>query len=162
MNSITPQSSSEDFDFFIGNWQVSHRRLKHRLVSCSQWDNFSGTSTTQKILGGAGNFDDNRLDMPQESYHAATLRTYDSGTGLWSIWWLDGRYSDQLDAPMQGQFINGIGTFYVEETFEGKTIKVRFLWTRPTPDTPRWEQAFSQDGGLTWETNWLMDFNKID
>ena len=86
------------------------------------------------------------------------MRTFNSETGLWSIWWLDGRNSDQLDAPMQGLFTDGVGTFYADEIFEGKKIKVRFLWTLPTSITPRWEQAFSEDGGETWETNWVMDF----
>ena len=160
MNSISKQSNAADFDFFIGTWQVKHRKLRHRLEKCSDWDEFSGTTTTQKILGGAGNFDDNQLDIPLERYCAATIRTYNEKTAMWSIWWLDGRYSDQLDTPMRGQFIDGIGTFYAEDTFEGKSIKVRFLWTIPTTQFPRWEQAFSEDGGQTWETNWIMDFNK--
>ena len=37
-------------------------------------------------------------------------------------------------------------------------IRVRFIWSGVTTPTPRWEQAFSDDGGETWETNWVMDF----
>jgi hypothetical protein len=33
-------------------------------------------------------------------------------------------------------------------------------WTSAGPDAARWEQAFSADGGKTWETNWIMDFTR--
>jgi hypothetical protein len=158
MDSTSILSGVNDFDFFIGSWKVSHRKLKKRLAKSSDWEEFSGLSVCRKILNGHGNFDDNQLETPGKSYFAATMRTFNSETGLWSIWWLDGRNSDQLDAPMQGLFTDGVGTFYADEIFEGKKIKVRFLWTLPTSITPRWEQAFSEDGGETWETNWVMDF----
>ena len=61
---------------------------------------------------------------------------------------------------MVGRFENGIGTFFADETFRGQPIKVRFLWSNITPTTARWEQAFSPDGGKTWETNWEMDFTR--
>ena len=32
----------------------------------------------------------------------------------------------------------------------------------PTPGTAaRWEQAFSADGGATWEVNWVMEFTRV-
>ncbi len=160
MNQNNLHSGMSDFDFFIGHWQVKHKKLKHRLVNNEEWEEFTGTTVTQKILGGMGNFDDNQLALPEDNYYAATIRTFNKETQLWSIWWLDGRYSDQLDAPMQGKFVDGIGTFYADEFFKGKAIKVRFLWISHQVDKPRWEQAFSQDNGKTWETNWIMEFSK--
>ncbi|MDE1987017.1 MAG: DUF1579 domain-containing protein [Alphaproteobacteria bacterium] len=147
-----------DFDFFIGKWRVRHRRLNERLAGCSDWTEFTGASTVQKILGGAGNMDDNVLDLPGGAYRAATVRTFDPKTERWSIWWFDARHPGQLEPPMVGGFDNGVGTFYADETFKGEAIRVRFLWTRIETANPRWEQAFSADGGVTWETNWVMDF----
>lgn len=160
MMTDTNQSSPNDFDFFIGNWRVSHRRLKDRLVGCTEWETFGGTSVAQKILGGLGNIDDNTLDLPSGSYRAVTLRSFNPATLQWSIWWLDGRSPGSLDVPVVGSFTRRVGTFYADDTLNGKPIRVRFQWTELRPDAPRWEQAFSPDGGETWETNWVMDFTR--
>jgi hypothetical protein len=45
--------------------------------------------------------------------------------------------------------------------FEGQPIRVRFLWLEITARSPRWEQAFSPDGGTSWKTNWIMTFTRI-
>ncbi|MFZ6742487.1 DUF1579 domain-containing protein [Undibacterium sp. JH2W] len=160
MSTITSTSSIKDFDFFIGNWAVKHRRLKERLAGCHEWQEFKGNTSVIKLLGGAANVDDNLLEMPDGAYRAATLRAFDADKKTWSIWWLDGRYPSHLDVPMQGQFSNGIGEFYADDIFAGQTIRVRFLWSMPAIDQPRWEQAFSTDGGIHWETNWIMDFHR--
>jgi len=148
-----------DFDFLIGSWRVHHRRLKERLAGNHEWIEFEGTCVMQKILGGAGNMDENILDFPGGAYRAVTLRTYDATKKRWSIWWVDGRDASHLDPPVVGGFKNGVGTFYANDTFKGKPIRIRFLWTNLTTK-PHWEQAFSEDGGKTWETNWIMEFVK--
>ncbi|HEY3178622.1 MAG TPA: DUF1579 domain-containing protein [Casimicrobiaceae bacterium] len=147
-----------DFDFFIGSWRVTHRRLKERLANNDEWVEFDGTSTAQKILGGFGNIDDNTINLPTGTYRAVTLRAFDPDKRQWSIWWLDSRNPGHLDPPVVGRFEDDVGTFYAEDTFRGKPIRVRYLWTRVTSSTPHWEQAFSPDAGATWETNWTMDF----
>src|SRR5436190_8660300 len=148
-----------DFDFLVGNWRVHHRRLKERLSGSHDWIEFEGTCAMQKILDGAGNMDENVLDFPGNAYRALTLRTYDSAKRQWSIWWFDSRNPGHLDPPVVGGFKDGVGTFYAEDTLRGKPIRVRFLWTNLTTQ-PHWEQAFSEDGGKTWETNWTMEFVK--
>lgn len=150
----------DDFDFFIGEWQVQHRRLTSRLTGCQEWQHFSGRNVAHKLLGGFGNIDDNLLHLPDGSYRAATLRAFDPARKTWSIWWLDGRHPGQLDVPVVGGFEAGVGTFLAEDVLDGRPILVRFLWTVPAPDQPRWEQAFSPDGGRSWETNWVMDFTR--
>jgi hypothetical protein len=153
--------SADDFDFLIGDWRVHHRRLKERLAGCREWVEFEGSSTARKILGGFGNIDDNVLDLPGGRYRAATLRSFDPATGLWSIWWLDGRRPHHLDTPVVGLFENARGLFYADDMLDGTPIKVRFTWFAYDADTARWEQAFSDDGGITWETNWTMDFARM-
>jgi hypothetical protein len=150
-----------DFDFFFGTWNVRHRCLKTRLAGGNEWIAFDGTCRTQPMLGGLGNLDDNVLNMPGAPYRAVTLRAFDPKSQLWSIWWLDGRYPDKLDVPMVGSFKNGVGTFLADDVFEGKPIKVRFLWTHERADTCRWEQAFTPAEREDWETNWIMDFTKV-
>jgi hypothetical protein len=154
-------STANDFDFFVGQWRVAHRRLKDRLVGCTEWVEFDGTCTMQKILGGLGNIDDNHVNLPSGPYRAATFRTFSEQTKLWSIWWLDARNPGQLDVPVVGSFSQGTGSFFADDTLNNQAIKVRFLWTMPSPNSPRWEQAFSNDAGATWETNWVMDFKHL-
>ncbi len=88
-------------------------------------------------------------------------RAFDPATRQWSIWWLDGRTPSQIDTPMRGGFDkDGVGLFLADDTFEGRPIRVRFLWSHRGPNSARWEQAFSLDGGESWEVNWVMDFER--
>lgn len=156
----TESGSPSDFDFFIGEWNVRHRRLKSRLNQCTEWEIFSGQNVAKKILGGYGNVDDNVVELPGDRYRAATLRAFNEKTSQWSIWWLDGRNPGSLDTPVVGSFRNGLGTFLAHDNLNGTPIIVRFLWSVPELDQPRWEQAFSPDGGHSWETNWVMEFSR--
>ena len=150
---------ADAFDFFIGAWTVRHRSLNRRLAACADWTEFTGRTVTRKILGGLGNMDDNSLDKPEGAYRAVTLRKFDPASGLWSIWWFDARFPG-LEPPVTGSFRDGVGTFYADDVFEGRPIRVRFLWSEISATTARWEQAFSDDGGATWETNWVMQFER--
>ena len=150
-----------DFDFYMGTWRVHHRRLKERLVASDEWEEFEGTSRAWPILDGAGNIDDNVLELPTGTYRAISLRTFDPATDQWSIWWLDGRNPGRLDPPVVGGFRDGVGTFLAADTFNGRRILVRFLWSDMTDTTCRWEQAFSTDGGTTWEVNWIMESTRV-
>jgi hypothetical protein len=149
---------SHDFDFEFGNWIVHHCRLKHRLIGSTEWENFKGTCNAQPLLGGNGNVEDNEVHTPSGSYKAVALRAFDTTTKTWAIWWLDGRHPHHLDVPVVGCFVGGDGAFYAEDNLDGRPIRVRFLWLKTNTPRPRWEQAFSVDGGATWETNWTMDF----
>lgn len=151
-----------DFDFLVGHWTVRHRRLKERLASCTEWEEFGGTCSLRPILDGQANVDDNLLDMPSGTYRAASIRAYDPATRRWSIWWLDSRHPHDLGTPVVGAFKDGTGTFFADDVLNGQPIRVRFLWTDITPSSARWQQAFSNDGGATWETNWIMDFQRVD
>lgn len=158
-STATPTASTAaDFDFLHGDWRVRHRRLRARLAACTDWVDFDGTSSTRPILGGQGNLEDNCIELPEGAYRAIALRTFDPTAARWSIWWLDGRFPDRLDVPVVGGFKNGLGTFLADDHLDGRPICVRFRWQVAGRDTARWEQAFSDDDGATWETNWTMDF----
>ena len=159
MAESTPSSGApRDWDFLVGRWTVKHRRLKARLAGSTEWEEFGGTSVLKLTLGGAGTFDENVLELPGGTYQAVGIRAYDPKTSQWSIWWLDARYPTSVEPPVRGGFKDGVGTFMGDDTFNGRPIKVRFVWSRITATSAHWEQAFSPDGGATWETNWLMDF----
>ena len=150
-----------DFDFLVGRWHVHHLRLKERLAGNQQWDEFEGSSVLMKTMGGFGTFDDNVIELPGGAYRAMTVRVFDPKDRKWSIWWFDARTPQAaIDPPLRGGFKDGVGTFYSDDTFKGKSIRVRFIWSQITPTSAHWEQAFSPDGGKTWETNWKMSLER--
>lgn len=148
-----------DFDFLQGDWDVAHRRLKGRLVGSTEWEDFKGISKLWLTLGGEGTVDDNVLELPAGTYRAVGLRAYNRETRQWSIWWFDARYPN-VEPPVRGGFKDGVGTFVGDDIHNGKPIKVRFQWTKITPTSAQWDQAYSPDGGVTWETNWVMQFTR--
>jgi len=148
-----------DFDFIIGNWKVHNRRLKQRLKGSNSWEEFEGASVARKIWGGAGNVDEYEADSPSGRIQGMTVRLYNPKSQQWSIYWANSA-SGVLETPMIGSFKDGRGEFYDQEFFEGKSIYVRFIWSNITGASARWEQAFSADGGKTWETNWVMELTR--
>ncbi len=148
-----------DFAFWTGDWEVAHRQLKARLVGETEWITFAGSCSARQLLGGFANMDENEIRKPAGSYIGMTVRMFDQAKGLWSIYWLDSRFPG-VEPPVVGRFDQGIGTFYGDDMLDGRKIRVRFIWNVTNPDAPRWEQAFSADGGESWETNWIMDFRR--
>lgn len=151
-----------DFDFWVGIWKARHCRLRERLVGCDEWIEFGGTSEVRKILDGSGIIEDNLLDLPGAPYKAASLKIFDPETQNWIIWWVDGRYPERADPPVVGGFADGVGIFHADDVFNGEPIRVRFIWSHITPRSCRWEQAFSADAGRSWETNWTMQFERVE
>lgn len=151
-------SNEHDFDFLMGHWRVQHSRLRERLVGNTEWQQFEGRCTMRSLLGGFGNVDDNWMDLPGGEYRGVGLRSFDPSNGRWAIWWLDARNPHLIDVPVVGAFENGVGSFYADEVIDGKPVRVRFMWLDTQTESPRWEQAFSADGGQSWEVNWRMRF----
>jgi len=154
--------SHHDFDFlFDGKWRIHNRRLRERLAGCTEWIEFESTYFARPIWGGAAHMDEyEALDTPIGEIHGMTLRLYDEKSGQWAIYW-GNRNTGRLDSPMYGSWKDGHGEFYNQEPFNGRMIYVRFLWFHESEDTARWEQAFSDDGGKTWETNWIMEKERV-
>jgi hypothetical protein len=149
-----------DFDFLIGAWKVHHHRLKERLKGSTEWEEFDGETVDRKFLNGLGNMDENILRRKSGAVHAMSLRLFDPTSKEWSIYWSTDQ-TGRLDVPMTGGFKDGRGEFYSQEIFEGRHIYNRFIWSGITASACQWEQAFSEDGGRTWETNWIMEFERI-
>lgn len=147
------------FDFLHGRWTVTHRKLKERLAGSNDWIEFPGTLAVAPILGGLGNFDQNLLRDPKGDYHASSLRLFNPGTQQWSIWWLDARLP-AIEPPVVGGFQGAKGTFYAQDVFNGKPIRVRTTYEPLTKHHAQWTQAFSADAGESWEINWIMDFKR--
>lgn len=156
-----------DFDFLLGRWRVDNRRLRKRLQNNNEWETFDATQHNQALPGGIGNFDDFIADSWRPGFVGMSLRLFSPQTKLWSIYWLDNNTagldtSGLLPPPVVGKFDQGVGVFECDDELDGKPIRLRYTWSDITPDSARWEQAMSPDGGATWETNWRMLFQRID
>lgn len=158
---------ARDFDFLHGRWRGRSRRLVERLVGCQEWTEFECTLECRPMLDGLANVEEFRSEhLP--GFVALALRVFDPKARQWAIYWADNR-TGVLDPPMRGSFGGSgfegdLGVFYGGDFHQGRAILSRFFWRRGTPSSrgPRWEQAFSADGGQTWETNWTMDFVRRD
>ena len=148
-----------DFDFFIGRWDVKHICLRERLKGCTEWDTFGGVSISHAVLGDLGNLDEVTIEKPTGRIVGITLRLYDPKARQWSLNWSDS-VSGRLFTPMMGGFKNGLGEFFSQEVFESRHIFNRFIWSEITETSCHWEQAFSDDGGQHWETNWITEFTR--
>jgi hypothetical protein len=153
-------SHASDWRWLVGNWDVDHWRLRERLAGDTRWDAFKGTSAVWLTMGGLGTIDDNVLDLPGGLYRATGIRAFDPAAGKWLIWWLDGRNPTRIDAPVMGTFDGDAGAFTGRDTFRGKPILVRFRWRDIHGPRPNWDQAFSANGGATWEVNWRNAFTR--
>ena len=154
------RATKHDFDFLFGPWNIHNRYLKGRLRHSTEWMEFDARSHVEPLLDGFGHLDRYHAVRDGSPFEGITLRLFDPATGEWSIHWADTGRARTLLPPMIGRFIGGVGEFYGEETADGKKVLCRFLWTRPTTNAARWEQAFSEDGGKTWETNWIMTLTR--
>ena len=147
-----------DFDFFVGSWDGRHRRLKKRLAGCDEWDEFTSTGRCWTVFGGAANVDE--VNIPDQGFSGLSVRLLDPATGDWSIYWVNSRDGKLALPPVVGRFESGVGRFYSDEILDGRAIRVRYTWSGITPVSAHWDQAFSDDGGQTWEINWTMEFTR--
>jgi hypothetical protein len=156
----TTRDGARDFDFLHGRWRIHNRKLRDPLSGSSEWYEFEARSVEQPVWGGDANLEEYDATLPDGSrLRGLALRLYDTAARRWTIHWSTAARGT-LDPAMYGTFLDGVGTFYSHEDYHGRMILVRFLWTSEGPDAARWEQAFSADGGGTWEANWIMEFTR--
>jgi hypothetical protein len=158
---------AQDFDFFMGHWSIENKKLLKPLSGSDQWESFEATQHAQKLPAGIGNFDEFVPLAWRPGFIGMSLRIYNPETGMWSIYWLNNKNggidarSGMLAPPVVGQFQNGVGSFIGTDHFDGKAILVRYTWSDISADSARWQQAFSSDEGLSWETNWIMQMSRV-
>jgi hypothetical protein len=154
------EDGARDFDFLMGRWRVRNRRLRERLKGSTEWEEFEASNIARPLLGGLGNEDEFRTDF-WPGFIGMTIRFFNRETKQWAIYWADNRRG-VLEPPVFGSFAGDTGLFFGDDTFEGRPIRVRFTWRHDGTRTASWEQAFSTDGGETWETNWVMDMTRVE
>jgi hypothetical protein len=156
------RDGQHDFDFEIGSWKMHLKRLDHRLVGSHTWVEFDGSSVTRKVWDGRAQLEEFETDSSAGGHiEGLTLRTYDPASRQWRLYWANSK-NGILDPPQIGKFKNGQGEFYAQDVQEGKSVLIRFIWSKTDTNTPHFEQSFSEDGGKTWEVNWITDQTRVD
>ena len=149
-----PRDGQNDFDFEIGNWNTHISRLQHPLTGSTTWVEYHGTSVVRKIWGGRANMVELEVDSPAGHIEGISLRLYNPQSHQWSLNFANSRVG-ALSVPTVGEFRNGRGEFFDQEEFKGRMILVKNVWMDMTANSCRFEQSFSDDGGKTWEVNWI-------
>lgn len=162
-DAVSPQTASEehdgqhDFDFIFGSWKI---HLKRKVAASSTWTEFDGIGMYRKIWDGRANLNEFEADSPTGHIEGLTLRTYNPKTHQWSLYWVNSK-DGILDTPQIGSFKNGRGEFYAEDTSDGRSTFVRYVWTIVAANSVHFEQSLSADGGQTWDTNWVSDMERM-
>jgi hypothetical protein len=156
---LEPRDGQHDFDFALGTWKTHLKRLQHPLTGSGTWVEYDGQSVVRKVWNGRANLEEFQASGPGH-IEALTLRLYNPESRQWNQVWStssDGNPSQ----TMIGEFKNGRGEFFDQEPFNGRSVFVRWVWSDITPNSCRFEQSFSDDGGKSWEVNWVNTYSRV-
>jgi hypothetical protein len=156
----TERDGQHDFDFEIGTWKTHVSRLVHPLTGSTTWVEYQGTTVVRKVWNGRANLVELEVDGPAGHIEGLSLRLYNPQSHQWSLNFANSN-DGALSQPTVGEFKNGRGEFFDQETLNGRAIFVRFVISDVTANSCRFEQAFSDDGGKTWEVNWVATDTRV-
>jgi len=159
---ILQHDGSHDFDFLIGDWRAHVRRLPERLVGSNNWVEYDGISNHKKVLDTSANFEefDVRSADGKLRIKAQTLRMYNPETHQWSIYGLELDKGSLETPPLVGGLAGDHLELFNQQLWKGRVVLVRYVWRSVSPKVARMEQAFSADGGKTWEVNWICELTR--
>jgi hypothetical protein len=156
----TPRDGSHDFDFELGNWKTHVSRLVHPLSGSTTWVEYDGTTTVTPVWNGRANLVQLEVSGPSGHIEGLSLRLYNPEAHQWSLNFSNGDVGT-IGVPTVGEFKNGRGEFYDQETLGPRAILVRFIITPRGANAIDFEQSFSPDGGQTWEANWRATDTRV-
>ncbi|MGA7917429.1 MAG: hypothetical protein WCA00_19500 [Candidatus Acidiferrales bacterium] len=153
------RDGQHDFDFNLGTWTTHIRKLVHPLTGSTTWVELTGTVVVRKVWNGRAQIEEVEAGGPSGHFEGMTLFLYNPEAHQWGMYFANSS-GGTIETPSIGEFKDGRGEFYDQETYQGRTILVRVVWSDITPDTHRFEQSFSDDGGKTWEPNFVANLTR--
>jgi hypothetical protein len=153
------RDGQHDFDFNIGAWKIHTRLLLHPLTGSSDWVDLNGTVHVRKVWNGRAQLEEIEADGSTGHFEGLTLFLYNPQAHQWGQYFVDSAVG-VLNQPQIGEFKNGRGELFGLESFNGRTIFVRFVWSDITPNSHHVEQSFSDDGGKTWQPNFVATLTR--
>ena len=149
-----------DFDFNFGLWKTHIRRLKEPLSGTKDYVEMNGTVSVRRIWGGRAQLEEIEVDAPGGHWEGLTLFLYDPRSHQWSQTFVnsaDGTFSPGTI----GEFRDGRGELYAQDTLRGRSVLVRDVWSDIKPDSHHFEESYSDDGGRTWEPHFIADLTRL-
>jgi hypothetical protein len=156
----TERDGQHDFDFEIGTWKTHLSRRLHPLTGSTTWVEYEGTSVVRKVWDGRANLVELEVGGPAGHIEGLSLRLYNPQSHQWSLNFASSN-GGAISVPTIGEFKDGRGEFFDTEPFNGRSILVRNVWSDITPNSCHFEQSFSDDGGKTWEVNWIATDTRV-
>ena len=153
-NTSAARDGQHDFDWELGTWKTHLRRRLRPLTGSDTWVEYDGTSVCRKVWNGRANLLELEVDGPNGHIEGLSLRLYNPESRQWSLNFSNSA-AGTLTEPVFGEFKNGRGEFFGRDSLNGRAILVRFVIACADRNTCRFEQAFSDDAGNTWEVNWI-------
>jgi hypothetical protein len=157
----SPRDGQHDFDFYFGTWKQHLKRLVNPLTGSSTWVEFDGTIVVRKVWDGRANLNEFEGEGPSGHIEGLTLRLYNPQSHQWSLYWANSKDGVIGGPPSVGEFKDGRGEFFAQDTLNGRAILIRYIWSDITPNSAHFEQSYSDDGGKTWEVNWISSMTRM-
>jgi hypothetical protein len=155
-----PRDGAHDFDFAVGTWTTHISRLGHPFTGSTTWIPMTGNVTTRKVWDGRAALEEIEADGAGGHFEGMTLFLYNPTAHQWSLNFSNSS-EGTMSTPAIGEFTNGRGEFYDQETYQGRAILVRVIWSGITANSYHFEQSFSADGGKTWKPNFTADLTRV-
>ena len=131
------------------------------MTGSTTWTELEGTGACYKVWDGRAQLDTVELDSPSGHIEGLTLRLFNPQSHQWRLYWANSKDGALSLPPPTGEFKKGRGEFIDQEPYKGRAILVRYSWTDVATNKPHFEQSFSDDGGKTWEVNWITDQTRV-
>lgn len=151
-----PPGKPGEFDFLAGHWNIANRWRAN--PDATEWLEFKGESTCWTVMSGVGSVEE--LRIPERNFFGMGLRVLDVEKKVWMDYFVNAKSGVLGGEGTPGGFEDGAGTFVSEDEEDGRTVLWRGVWDRITPNSCRWHQGRSKDGGRTWDDTWLMDWTR--
>ncbi len=148
------RDGQHDFDWEIGAWDTRLKRLREPLSGKTDWFEYAGTTVVKPVMGKRANLAELDVRGTASAIAGISLRLYQPASGQWTLNFAN-LSNGRITEPMTGSFNAGLGTFYGQDTANGRLVFVRFLIIPMSENAWRFVQAYSNDGGRTWENNWI-------
>ena len=152
---VSADPQQHGFDWQFGAWDIHMSRLLKPFTGSNSWTPLDGTVEVRKLWGGKANLAEIETHGASGKLQFLALRLYNPEAKQWNLLFAHSGDGVLNKPVLIGEFKDGRGVFYDQELYKGRAILVRFTFQSLTANTSQDEQAFSADGGKTWEVNWI-------
>jgi hypothetical protein len=154
------RDGSHDFDFNLGVWHTDIHRVLDPFEGGTKTLDLSGTVTVRPVWGGKAQLEEIEADGPNGHWEGLTLFMYNPKAHQWNQTFINSKMGE-LNPPAIGEFKNGMGELVAADTYQGRAVLVRVLWSEIKPDSHHLEELYSEDGGQSWHAAFIANLTRV-